>query len=138
MHELTELFLNSPTGKLIQLEYALNAVQAGTTSIGIKGMSVCCVSIIALNGIVESQTRDCNVRPGTNGAVVVTEKKMASILVDDSTVHKVDTLDVIKQWLHAHSSHAPYDIDSGYANYVRHRSRIQWYRTRQPVRMGIL
>ena len=27
----------SPSGKLVQIEYALNAVQAGKTSLGIKG-----------------------------------------------------------------------------------------------------
>ncbi len=27
----------SPTGKLVQIEYALQAVQAGATSVGIKG-----------------------------------------------------------------------------------------------------
>jgi hypothetical protein len=45
----------SPSGKLVQIEYALNAVAAGATSIGIKG-------------------RD--------GVVLATEKKIQSHLVD--------------------------------------------------------
>jgi len=51
----------SPSGKLVQIEYALNAVSAGKTSIGIKA---------------------------TNGVVLATEKKQSSNLVDDSTIHK--------------------------------------------------
>jgi len=52
----------SPSGKLGQIEYALNAVSQGVTSIGIKA---------------------------TNGVVIVTEKKTASPLIDDSTLEKV-------------------------------------------------
>eukprot|EP00961_Rhodomonas_salina_P098556 1326531-Rhodomonas_salina.1 len=29
----------SPSGKLVQIEYALNAVQSGSTSLGIKGQT---------------------------------------------------------------------------------------------------
>ncbi|KND03046.1 proteasome core particle subunit alpha 2 [Spizellomyces punctatus DAOM BR117] len=52
----------SPSGKLVQIEYALNAVAQGVTSIGIKA---------------------------TNGIVIATEKKTPSFLVDDSTMEKV-------------------------------------------------
>ncbi|KAI8812887.1 nucleophile aminohydrolase [Cladochytrium replicatum] len=52
----------SPSGKLVQIEYALNAVAQGVTSIGIKA---------------------------TNGVVIATEKKTGSALVDDTTVEKV-------------------------------------------------
>lgn len=52
----------SPSGKLVQIEYALNAVAAGNTSIGIKAM---------------------------DGAVIATEKKMPNILVDESSLNKV-------------------------------------------------
>lgn len=34
----------SPSGKLVQIEYALNAVNAGATSLGIKGTSPCVTS----------------------------------------------------------------------------------------------
>jgi len=52
----------SPSGKLVQIEYALNAVAQGVTSVGIKG---------------------------TNGVVIATEKKSSSSLIDDSTLEKV-------------------------------------------------
>jgi len=52
----------SPSGKLGQLEYALKAVNSGATSLGIKAV---------------------------NGVVIATEKKMASALVDESTVEKI-------------------------------------------------
>ena len=65
----------SPQGKLIQIEYALNAVSAGTTSIGIKGWS-------------QVMTVASSPSPATNGAVIATEKKMPSVLVDETTMHK--------------------------------------------------
>jgi 20S proteasome subunit alpha 2 len=52
----------SPSGKLVQIEYALNAVSAGATSLGICA---------------------------TDGVVIATEKKLPSVLVDDSTVSKI-------------------------------------------------
>ncbi|KAF8929216.1 nucleophile aminohydrolase [Dissophora ornata] len=52
----------SPSGKLVQIEYALSAVNSGVTSIGIKA---------------------------TNGIVVATEKKAVSTLIDDSSLEKV-------------------------------------------------
>ncbi|CAI2166145.1 7097_t:CDS:2 [Funneliformis geosporum] len=52
----------SPSGKLVQIEYALNAVAQGVTSIGIKA---------------------------TNGIVIATEKKTASPLIDDTSLEKV-------------------------------------------------
>ncbi|KAG9292688.1 hypothetical protein G9A89_008275 [Geosiphon pyriformis] len=55
----------SPSGKLVQIEYALNAVAQGVTSIGIKA---------------------------TNGVVIATEKKTASPLIDDSSLEKVATI----------------------------------------------
>ena len=55
----------SPSGKLVQIEYALNAVAAGATSLGITA---------------------------TDGVVIATEKKLPSNLVDEATVHKILTL----------------------------------------------
>lgn len=55
----------SRTGKLLQIEYALNAVANGRTSLGICA-------------------RD--------GVVIATDKKLASELVDSSHVHKVELL----------------------------------------------
>ena len=55
----------SPSGKLVQIEYALNAVNGGSTSLGIKA---------------------------TNGVVIATEKKLRSTLIDESTVQKISLL----------------------------------------------
>lgn len=55
----------SPSGKLVQIEYALNAVNGGATSLGIKA---------------------------TNGVVIATEKKLRSTLIDESTVQKISLL----------------------------------------------
>ena len=52
----------SPSGKLVQIEYAFNAVSAGATALGIKAK---------------------------NGVVIATEKKLPSALIDDSTVQKM-------------------------------------------------
>lgn len=55
----------SPSGKLVQIEYALAAVNGGATSLGIKA---------------------------SNGVVIATEKKLSSVLVDESTVQKISLL----------------------------------------------
>lgn len=55
----------SRTGKLLQIEYALNAVANGRTSLGI------CAK---------------------DGVVIATDKKLTSELVDVSNVHKVELL----------------------------------------------
>jgi 20S proteasome alpha/beta subunit len=55
----------SPSGKLVQIEYALNAVAAGATSLGISA---------------------------TDGVVIATEKKLPSTLVDETTVQKIMTI----------------------------------------------
>lgn len=55
----------SPSGKLVQIEYALNAVAQGVTSVGVRG---------------------------TNGSVIVTERKTPTILVDESTMERVATI----------------------------------------------
>ncbi|XP_077970708.1 proteasome subunit alpha type-2-like [Styela clava] len=55
----------SPSGKLVQIEYALNAVAAGSPSVGIKAQ---------------------------NGVVIATEKKQKSILYDEGSIHKVEAV----------------------------------------------
>uniref|UniRef100_A0A670JKD3 Proteasome 20S subunit alpha 2 n=1 Tax=Podarcis muralis TaxID=64176 RepID=A0A670JKD3_PODMU len=55
----------SPSGKLVQIEYALAAVAAGAPSVGIKA---------------------------SNGVVLATEKKQKSILYDERSVHKVESI----------------------------------------------
>lgn len=55
----------SPSGKLVQIEYALNAVNQGVTSLGIKA---------------------------TNGIVLATEKKSSTPLIDASSSSKVSLI----------------------------------------------
>jgi 20S proteasome subunit alpha 2 len=55
----------SPSGKLVQIEYALNAVTAGAPSVGIKA---------------------------TNGVVLATEKKHKTTLNDDRSVNKIEPI----------------------------------------------
>merc|ERR1712087_139381 len=52
----------SPSGKLVQIEHALNAVNQGATSLGIKAK---------------------------DGVVIATEKKLPSVLVDKDSVKKI-------------------------------------------------
>ena len=55
----------SPSGKLVQIEYALAAVAGGAPSVAIKAAS---------------------------GMVLATEKKQKSILYDERSVHKVEPI----------------------------------------------
>jgi len=55
----------SPSGKLVQIEYALTAVASGKTALGIKA---------------------------SNGVVIATEKKVPSVLVDVKSVEKINHL----------------------------------------------
>ncbi|XP_040271558.1 proteasome subunit alpha type-2-like [Bufo bufo] len=55
----------SPSGKLIQIDYALAVVPAGAPSVGIKA---------------------------ANGVVLATGKKLKSILYDEQRVHKVESI----------------------------------------------
>uniref|UniRef100_A0A8C5VCX5 Proteasome subunit alpha type n=1 Tax=Microcebus murinus TaxID=30608 RepID=A0A8C5VCX5_MICMU len=55
----------SPSGKRVQIEYALAAVAGGAPSVGIKA---------------------------ANGVVLATEKKQKSILYDERSVHKVERI----------------------------------------------
>ncbi|KAF8817721.1 putative proteasome subunit alpha2, protease of the acylase family and NTN hydrolase fold [Cardiosporidium cionae] len=53
----------SPSGKLVQIEYALNRVQQGSPALGIKAK---------------------------NGVVIATEKKLPTSLIEDSSLRKID------------------------------------------------
>mmetsp|Transcript_114901 Transcript_114901/g.199094 ORF Transcript_114901/g.199094 Transcript_114901/m.199094 type:complete len:235 (-) Transcript_114901:174-878(-) len=55
----------APSGKLVQIEYALNAVENGKPALGIKAK---------------------------NGVVLATEKKVKNVLVDETTLRKVENL----------------------------------------------
>ncbi len=60
--QFIDIFSSSPSGKLVQIEYALQAVAAGAPSVGIKAK---------------------------NGVVIAVEKKQKSVLYDESTIRKV-------------------------------------------------
>ncbi|KFH06303.1 putative proteasome subunit alpha2, protease of the acylase family and NTN hydrolase fold [Toxoplasma gondii MAS] len=53
----------SPSGKLVQIEYALNRVQQGAPALGIKAK---------------------------NGVVIAAEKKLTTPLIEESSVRKVE------------------------------------------------
>jgi len=55
----------SPSGKLVQIEYALKAVEGGAPAVGIKA---------------------------SNGIVLATEKKFKSSLYDDSSLYKIEPI----------------------------------------------
>ena len=55
----------SSKGKLLQIEYALNAVAKGDTALGIKA---------------------------SNGVVIAVEKKMSSILIEEEAYHKISNI----------------------------------------------
>ena len=55
----------SSKGKLLQIEYALNAVAKGDTALGIKAY---------------------------NGVVIAAEKKLSSILVEEDSYHKINNI----------------------------------------------
>ena len=59
------LNLNSPSGKLMQIEYALQAVSSGAASVGLKA---------------------------SNGVVLATEKKTKSILYEEHSTHKIEMI----------------------------------------------
>ena len=80
----------SPSGKLVQIEYALNAVSAGATSLGIKarGRGRADAPCSQLHGLSDA----CRAPQAKNGVVVATEKKLPSVLIDESTVQKARQL----------------------------------------------
>jgi 20S proteasome subunit alpha 2 len=68
----------------VQIEHALAAVQAGATSLGIKGR--------LLYAMYPELYIDLDCRPeriAKNGVVIATEKKNPSLLIDDSSLEKV-------------------------------------------------
>lgn len=76
----------SPSGKLVQIEHALAAVSAGTTSLGIKGQSQMPLWPTRKMSLISFRASPC---AATNGVVIATEKKAPSLLVDDSMIEKV-------------------------------------------------
>ena len=80
----------SPSGKLVQIEYALQAVSAGSTALGIKGKSFFWFEIKK-----KQQSKQTNhtsfLLQATDGVVVATEKKLPS-LMDETSIQKISLL----------------------------------------------
>ena len=62
----------SPSGKLLQIEYALNAVNQGKMSVGVAGSIFVQTLYIA-----------------TNGVVIATERKVPTVLIEEESIQKV-------------------------------------------------
>lgn len=84
----------SPSGKLVQIEYALHAVASGSTALGIKGLSPLhyythhnlCQPFLYLWLCVIKR-----IYAAKNGVVIATEKKLPT-LMDVSSVQKTNLL----------------------------------------------
>lgn len=75
----------SPSGKLLQIEHALRAVQGGKASLGIQGTPV----HKCRSPSVSPHPPAAPTRAATNGVVIATEKKLPSPLVDEESVQKI-------------------------------------------------
>ncbi|RWV84860.1 hypothetical protein BHE74_00002597 [Ensete ventricosum] len=110
---LFDLSLCSPSGKLVQIEHALTAVGSGQTSLGIKGYVLSNMSslfLFVLYAFLDSNDKVVNLgfpqkfhlsdqtvvklfhRITSNGVVIATEKKLPSILVDETSVQKIQLM----------------------------------------------
>ena len=80
----------SPSGKLVQIEHALAAVNQGSTSVGIKGTFSTVFHLVFRTFVPYFPRRRRRLRRvATNGIIIATEKKLASPLMDDSSLEKV-------------------------------------------------
>jgi 20S proteasome subunit alpha 2 len=105
----------SPSGKLLQIEHALKAVQGGKASLGIQGAwpgppspharahTWCPEALLSLSpphaacprpvlapGLHSRSTLHTTTTPAAkNGVVIATEKKLSSSLIDESAVEQI-------------------------------------------------
>jgi 20S proteasome subunit alpha 2 len=91
----------SPSGKLVQIEYALNAVAAGSTSLGIRGACPAAPSARAPRVRARDRAAERSIaglrcargalrgRAAKNGVVIATEKKAPTILIDETSLQKI-------------------------------------------------
>lgn len=89
MGDIGSLTTFDKSGKLTQIEYALNRVNQGKMSLGIKGnylifYNICLyISMIIIFNIYFI---------AKNGVVLVTDKKVHSVLVDSEEYHKIQSI----------------------------------------------
>ena len=62
----------SPSGKLLQIEYALNAVNQGKMSVGVAGTVI-----------------QWEWHTATNGVVIATERKVPTVLIEEDSIQKI-------------------------------------------------
>lgn len=79
------LLSNSPSGKLVQLEYALAAVSAGAPSVGIMGKSI-------KKTVFEDYLLRFYLIVASNGVVIATENKHKSVLYEEHSVNRVEII----------------------------------------------
>jgi len=77
----------SPSGKLVQIEYALNAVATGSTSLGVKGVAEAEPSTFHFHTLTLLLHYAAK-----NGVVIATEKKLPTCLIDETSVQKIVNL----------------------------------------------
>ena len=91
MGDIGSLTTFNKSGKLTQIEYALNRVNQGKMSLGIKGMfKIIVLPYLAM--IILPNTRMYVIFIAVNGVVVVTDKKVHSVLVDADEYHKIQSI----------------------------------------------
>ena len=71
----------SPSGKLVQIEYALQAVASGAPSVGIK---------VREEIFLTNRNLYFSSHQAVNGVVLATEKKNKSILFEDHSTYKIE------------------------------------------------
>ena len=84
----------SPSGKLVQIEYALNAVASGATSLGVKGSRTPRFlnpprNVWHKRSALTSFSPSLFARAAKNGVVIATEKKLPSVLIDETSLQKI-------------------------------------------------
>jgi 20S proteasome subunit alpha 2 len=75
------------TGKLLQIEYALNRVQQGKMALGIKGMMIAHYELYMYNTLHRVSMIEAK-----NGVVIATDKKVSSVLVEADGYQKMQSI----------------------------------------------
>jgi len=84
----------SKNGKLLQIEYALNRVQQGKTSLGFDLIfyKICCNAVIILLIVCWFVLYGYIGVRASNGVVIVTDKKLPTPLIVNEDYHKIEMI----------------------------------------------